>query len=169
MNKIALDNDLAFFDATAREEAVLFGPDANLWSLDTSHRDALFDEPAQAFGFAGPWYLAGIIVQFTGETDTDMAEGGTKTLRTAEIKIPRVLLEDVGAPTPKRGDVIAVWVTTASVRPEHAARGPLYFDVKSAYPDGSMLNSLVPIRLKLECVSRSDFEPERRLREERIQ
>ncbi len=165
--KPLLDQELALFDAVAKEQAEVFGVTANLWSMAQDQRDPLFDEPADDFQFTGPFFLSGVFfrwMDFEQISDEAREEGGRREGMT-EVTIPRILIEDGGFPAPKEGDVIQLWVTDSSAIPGRE-QPSLYLDLKKVGEHGPILNSRSFLSYRCEGEVRSEFSPQARLQEQ---
>lgn len=162
-----LDQELALFDAVAKEQAQIFGVTANLWSMALDDRDPLFDEPADDFSFQGPYFLEGVFFRWMDfeQISDEAREEGMRREGMTEVTIPRILIEEGGFPTPKEGDVIQLWVTDSTAIPGRE-QSSLYLDLKKVGEYGPINNSRSFVGYRCEAETRSEFSPQARLQEQ---
>lgn len=162
-------SELCFFDSIADGQVQIAGTPIEYWHQDVENsvRDPLYDEPI-ARAWQGPFRLMAFVEYAPQQTEA--REEGTHSTWTGSIWVSRVSLEGAGARAPAPGDVIRYWGDTAfygdwGVDGANEPGSMYAFDVQNVTTDGHMFDSSRFVGFKLEVVRRTEFTPERRLRE----
>lgn len=163
------NSEQALWDSIAGEPAALAGVTLRLWSLRRAmNRHPLYGEPANPendgeWSFSGPWEMRGTI-EFEEAENIDSeatAEGYQKTAE-GVMFISRKAVEDVGAPRPKTGDVVAVWW-----EPPFYSKY-IFWDVVGSDEGGHIMSTNAFVQYKLKLRHRTKFEPGRKVLGEKL-
>lgn len=167
--KLELDGRESFlFDLWATEHVGIAGTTIEFWSLDlaSSKRDPLYDEPTQR-SWNGPYKIKAFASNPTGVTST--GEEGLRARWDASVWISRKELEQAGASSPSPGDILRIWdlpwINDDAVNGEAIPCAGFYFDVTEVEPEGRLFDNAMFVGFTLSIVRRTEFTPERRLRD----
>lgn len=161
--------ELCLFDSIAEEQLQRAGTPIQYWQQDieNSKRDPLYDEPISR-SWRGPYNLMAF-VEYAAES-MEAREEGTRSVWNGVLWIARISLEQAGGKAPEAGDVVRYWADAAfyakhSVIGANEPGSGYYFDVTNVDTDGHLFDSSKFVGFKLELARRTEFTPERRLRE----
>lgn len=161
--------ETCLFDSIASEQVAISGTPIQFWhqDIESAVRDPLYDEPISR-AWLGPFTLMAF-VEFAPNS-TEAREEGTRATWTGSIWVPRTSLEQAGSFAPEPGDVIRYWsdvgfFNAQSVLGANEPGSGYYFDVTNVSTDGHLFDSSKFIGFKLDVSRRTEFSPERRLRE----
>jgi hypothetical protein len=126
--------------------------------------DLLYGE-AVAFAFDGPFRVLGYVEKPT--VSTEVREGGFRQTFPSTITIPRLNLEEVGAPIPRESDVVGFWEIRYWIRDGVTNKASdiarYFFNVTNVEEDGFVFDGPHFTQLKLSLTRNSEFVPERRV------
>jgi len=156
-------------DSIAAEPAKLAGLTLSYYSLRrAANRHPLYKEPSvgdKDWEFSGPWELHAVIDWDVASATSDEAtEAGSKTISEAILGIARVEFEQMGAPSPKIGDVVEFWTEL----PDGSSRTWTQWDVTKATADGEVWSQPTFVAYKLEVKIREQFRAIRKTEHNRI-
>jgi len=157
------------WDSIAQEPARLSGVDVEMYSLRRGmnghplYGEASVDGKDESFN--GQWqFKAAIEFDQGDEIQENAATEGRKQEGQAVMWISRKELEDIDAPDPKVGDVMAVWNEGAfdgtNSQGNERARFR-YFRVLRANPHGNVMSVNTFVQWRVELKFASDFNPDR--------
>lgn len=161
MGTILSDCDLEFWKCTVEDYYKTTGEQVKLYSMWNEspkvdpYVDLLYDEPTvealngdEEFKFDGPFTLIGIVEE--GDKEVTAEERGSLTTREgAMVWFARSAVEGIGAPAPKRGDVI-----------EWQGR---YYGIIKVSKQGELGNTLTFTKYACEMKLTQKFSPSRRI------
>ena len=169
----AVSVERPLWDSVAQEPARLSGVDVELYSLRRGmNRHPLYGEASvdgKDESFNGQWqFKAAFEFDQGDEIQENAASEGRKQEGQGVMWIARKELEDIDAPDPKAGDVVAVWNmgefdgTNAQGNERSRFR---YFRVLRANPHGNVMSVNTFVQWRLELKFASDFNPDRLVNE----
>jgi hypothetical protein len=154
------------FDLIAQENTNAVAVELLLYPLSRkkSTIDPLYGE-AVAFAFDGPFRVLGYVEKPT--VSTEVREGGFRQTFPSTITIPRLNLEEVGAPIPRESDVVGFWEIRYWIRDGVTNKASdiarYFFNVTDVEEDGFVFDGPHFTQLKLSLTRNSEFVPERRV------
>jgi len=173
---LALENQSCTFELSRAEEPILScwakeqidiaGVSIELFHLDIegSVRDPLYDEPIERV-FQGSYVLKGFVEY--PESNPEAGESGLKGIWTATLWLPRLSVEQAGAPVPAEHDVVRFWnepfYKKYSVLEQDIEGAGYFFDVTKVDEDGHIFDQPGFVGFKLNLKRDTKFTPERRM------
>lgn len=152
-SRISDDRELALYDKIACEPAEATGQRAEFYPL----RKAVNYDPVLGENYEkmqmGPYELMVALTDYAENSTTDSDEG-TTTEREITFWMCRKHAEDVGAPEPEKGDVIAIFMKRL---PE-----PWWFDIVHVERKGYLPGSATFVQWEMRGMRRTEYVPERK-------
>lgn len=159
-------SELWMFDHITQENTNAVAVDLVLYPLSKKKSviDPLYGEAIE-FAFDGPFKILGYVEKPL--VSIEVKEQGLKLAFPASVWIPRLSLEEIGAPAPTEADVVGFWEIpywiNEGVTNKASDTPRFFFNVISVEEEGFVFDGPGFTQFKLSVNRNTEFVPERRV------